>query len=300
MTEPTIVTCAVTGNITSRSQHPRLPVTPAEIADASIKAAHAGAAIAHIHVRDPETGSPSMEFKYYKEVVDRIRDSNTDLLINLTTGAGGRFVPGSPDPRVAGPGSTLLPPDERVSHVLALKPEICTLDLNTMFSGDSVVINTPSSITRMANLIRDAGVVPELEVFDSGDIHLARKLIAEDVLEGPGLFQIVLGIRYGFAATPETMLYAKTLLPTGCQWAAFGIGRAEFPMVAQAFVLGGHVRVGMEDNLYLARGQLTPDNAALVERAVEIVERLGGSIATPSEARAMLRVTSPIKELSDV
>jgi uncharacterized protein (DUF849 family) len=241
-----------------------------------------------------------MEFKYYKEVVDRIRDSNTDLIVNLTTGAGGRFVPGSPDPRVAGPGSTLLPPDERVSHVLALKPEICTLDLNTMFSGDSVVINTPSSVARMAELIRGAGVVPELEVFDSGDIHLARTLITEGVLAGPGLFQIVLGVRYGFAATSDTMMYAKALLPAGCQWAAFGIGRAEFPMVAQAFLLGGHVRVGMEDNLYLAQGRLTPDNAALVERAVRVVELLGGSIATPAEARAMLRLKSHVKEPSDV
>jgi uncharacterized protein (DUF849 family) len=293
--DQTIVTCAVTGNITSPRQHPKLPVTPKEIAEAAIDAAKAGAAVAHIHVRDPETGAPSMKLALYKEVMDRIRDSGTDLIINLTTGPGGRFVPGSPNPQIAGPGSTLLPPEDRVAHVLALKPEICTLDLNTMYSGESVVINTPASITRMAQLIREAGVLPELEVFDSGDIQLAHKLMADGVLAGPGLFQIVLGIRYGFAATPATMLYAQSLLPAGCQWAAFGIGRTEFPMVAQAFVLGGHVRVGMEDNLYIRRGELTPDNATLVERAVTLVDMLGGRIATAAEARAILGLSTALE-----
>jgi uncharacterized protein (DUF849 family) len=285
---PTILSCAVTGNITTRAQHPGLPVTPQEIATACIESAKAGAAIAHIHVRDPATGAPSMALELYREVVERIRDSGVDVLINLTTGPGGRFIPSADDPKIAAPGTTLLPPDRRVEHIVALKPDLCSLDLNTMWSGSSVVINTPANVTRMAQAIRAAGVKPELEVFDSGDIHLARQLIADGVLDQPALFQIVLGVRYGFGASPETLAYARTLLPPDAAWAAFGIGRMEFPMVAQAWLLGGHVRVGLEDNIYIAKGKLAPSNAALCEKAVRIVRDLGGEIATVAEARAIL------------
>jgi len=284
----TIITCAVTGNITTPEQHPGLPVTPEEIAAAAIDAARAGAAIAHIHVRHPDTGRPSMELAHYREVVERIRASNTDLVINLTTGPGGRFIPSEEDPKVAAPGSSLTVPERRVEHVVALRPEICSLDLNTMWSGSSAVLNPPRNVATMADMIREAGVKPELEVFDSGDIHLAHALIDEGHLETPALFQIVLGIRFGAAATPDTMRYMLELLPEGSQWAAFGIGRWEFSMVAQAFLLGGHVRVGLEDNIYIRKGELAPSNAALVERARQIVESLNGSIATPDEARALL------------
>jgi uncharacterized protein (DUF849 family) len=288
MAEKTIITCAVTGNITRPEQHPDLPITPAQIAQAAIDAAKAGAAIAHIHVRDPATGAPSMELAHYREVVERIRASDTDLIINLTTGPGGRFVPSEDDPKVAAPGSTLVRPERRVEHVVALHPEICSLDLNTMWFGSAVVINTPRNAAIMARAIREAGVMPELEVFDSGDIQLAHQLLADGVLARPALFQIVLGISNGFPATPETLLYARSLLPADAMWAAMGIGRMEFPIVAQACLLGGHVRVGLEDNLYLGKGVLAPSNAALVERAVTIVELLGRTVATPAEAREIL------------
>jgi 3-dehydrocarnitine:acetyl-CoA trimethylamine transferase len=288
MTDKMIITCAVTGSLTKPEQHPDLPITPEQIAAAAIDAAKAGAAIAHIHVRDPQTGAPSMALELYREVVERIRASETDLIINLTTGAGGRFVPSDDDPKIAGPGTTLVRPERRVEHVVALKPEICSLDLNTMWFGNAVVINTPKNAKIMAEAIREAGVMPELEVFDSGDLQLAHQLLSEGVLARPPLFQVVLGIRNGFPATPETLLYAKSLLPADAIWAAMGIGRMEFPIVAQACLLGGHVRVGLEDNLYLSRGVLAPSNAALVERAVQLIELLGRSVATPAEARSIL------------
>jgi uncharacterized protein (DUF849 family) len=293
MADKSIITCAVTGNITKPEQHPDLPITPAQIAGAAIDAAKSGAAIAHIHVRDPETGAPSMELEHYREVVERIRASATDLIINLTTGPGGRFMPSDDDPRVAAPGSTLVRPERRIEHVVALKPEICSLDLNTMWFGNAVVINTPKNVTIMAGAIREAGVKPELEVFDSGDIQLAHQLLESGVLPRPPLFQVVLGIRNGFPATPETLLYARSLLPADADWAAMGAGRMEFPIVAQACLLGGHVRVGLEDNLYLSKGVLAPSNAALVERAVTIVELLGRSVASPAEARQILGLTPP-------
>jgi uncharacterized protein (DUF849 family) len=283
-----IITCAITGNLTRPEQSPFLPITPRQIADSALEAAEAGASIAHIHVRDPETGRPSMSIDLYRDVMDRIRAKNPKLIINLTTGPGGRFVPSEEDPKVAGPGTTLMAPEKRVEHVEILRPEICTLDLNTMNSGGQVVINTPTNVRKMAARIRAVGVMPELELFDSGDCHLARDLIAEGVLQGPGLFSLVLGVKYGFDASSETMLYGRSLLPPGAIWSGFGIGRAEFPMVAQAWLFGGHVRVGMEDNLYLSKGVLAKSNAELVTHAAAILKSLGASIASPAEARAML------------
>lgn len=288
MARPTILTCAVTGNLVKPSQTPYLPVTPEQIADSAIAAAKAGAAIAHIHVRHPETGEPSMELAYYREVMERIEASGTDVIVNLTTGPGGRYVPSDEDPAVAGPGTSIKRPEIRVEHIEALKPEIATLDLNTMWSGSAVVINTPRNVRIMAERIRAAGSKPELEVFDTGDIHLARDLLEEGVLDAPALFQIVTGVKYGAASTPQTIAYMQSLLPQDAQWAAFGIGRMEFPMLAQAWLLGGHVRVGMEDNIYLEKGRLAESNAELVEKGVRIVRELGGQIATPEEARAIL------------
>ncbi len=198
MHEKVMLTCAVTGNLTTREQHPGLPVTPKEIAEAALDAARAGAAAVHIHVRDPETGAPSMKLELYAEVIERIRDRNADLIINLTTGPGGRFEPSEADPKVAGPRTNLTVPERRVEHIAALRPDICTLDLNTMTFGREVVINTPRNVARMTKIIREAGVKPELEVFDSGDIQLAKDLMAQGVLEGPGMFSLVLGIKYGF------------------------------------------------------------------------------------------------------
>ncbi len=290
---PTVITCAITGNLTKPEQTPHLPITPEQIANSALEAGRAGAAQVHIHVRDPANGKPSMEIALYDEVVRRIRAENRELIINLTTGPGGRFVPGEHDPRVAGPGTTLLAPEKRVQHIAELRPDVCSLDLNTMNSGSEVVINTPRNVRRMADIIREAGVKPELEIFDSGDIHLALDLIADGTLEGPGMWTFVTGVKYGFNATPETLMYARSLLPSGAFWSAFGVGRHEFPMLAAAWLLGGHVRVGLEDNIYLARGVLAPSNAALVERAARIVQDLGGRVATPQEAREMLNL--PIK-----
>jgi len=283
----TILTVAVTGNLTTPQQHPGLPCTPEQIANASLEAAKAGAAIAHIHVRYPD-GRPSMELDHYREVVERIRDKNSELILNLTTGLGGRFVPSKDDPKIAGPGTSIVHPLRRVEHIVALKPDIATLDLNTMWSGTAAVINTPDNVTIMANEIYKAGSKPELEVFDSGDIQLANVLLDQGVLKSPPLFQIVLGVRYGFVATPQTLIYAQSLLPKDAEWAAFGIGRWEFPMLAQAFCMGGHVRVGLEDNIYIEKGVLAPSNAALCEKAKRMIGDLGGELASPKEARALL------------
>lgn len=283
-----VITCAVTGNITSRENHPGLPVTPEEIATSCLEAADAGAAVVHIHVRDPETGKPSMEFAHYKDVVDRIRAKNNALILNLTTGPGGRYQPSDDNPAVAGPRTTLRKPALRVEHIAALKPEIATLDLNTMNSGNEVVINTPPNVKIMAEIIYAAGTKPELEVFDSGDISLANDLLKAGVLKSPPMFSIVTGIKYGFPSTPDVMATAARMLPRDAFWTGFGIGRMSFPMVAQSYLLGGHVRVGLEDNSYIAKGVLTKGNWELVERARHILEHMGAQIATSEEAREML------------
>ena len=290
MNTKTFLTCAVTGNITTPDQTPHLPVTPAQIASECLAAAEAGAAAVHIHVRDPETGKPSMEIELYREVFDTIRRANPELIINLTTGPGGRFIPSVEDPRVAAPGSTLVQPEKRVEHVRVLKPDVCSLDLNTMNSGGDVVINTPRNVRIMAKIIRDSGVKPELEIFDSGDLHLARDLINDGTLDGPGMWTFVLGVKYGFAATPETLMYARNLLPAGAIWSSFGLGRSEFPIVAQSWLYGGHVRVGMEDNIYLEKGVLAQSNAQLVAKAADIIKQMGGQVANTTQARHMLHL----------
>jgi uncharacterized protein (DUF849 family) len=290
MSQKTFLTCAVTGNITTPDQTPHLPVTPAQIADECLAAGEAGAAAVHIHVRDPNTGKPSMELELYREVFDKVRRANPELIINLTTGPGGRFIPSVEDPRVAAPGSTLVQPEKRVEHVRILKPDVCSLDLNTMNSGGDVVINTPRNVRIMAKIMREAGVKPELEIFDSGDMHLALDLIADGTLDGPGMWTFVTGVKYGFSSSPETLMYARSLLPAGAIWSAFGIGRFEFPIVAQAWLAGGHIRVGMEDNIYLEKGVLAQSNAELVSKAKRIIQDLGGELANPREARAMLNL----------
>lgn len=283
----TILTCAVTGSLTTLEQHPGIPCTPEQIAKATIEAGKAGAAVAHIHVRYPD-GSASMETAHYREVMDRIRDSGSDIVINLTTGPGGRFIPSADDPKIAAPGTSILHPLKRVEHIVELKPDISTLDLNTMYSGTSVVINTPQNLKIMAKEIRAAGVMPELEVFDSGDIHLAHALLADGTLARPALFQIVMGVRYGFSSSLQTLMYASSQLPSDAIWAAFGIGRWAFPMLAATWIAGGHVRIGLEDAVQISRGKLAPSNAAMVEKAVRMIHDMGGEIATPKEARAIL------------
>jgi uncharacterized protein (DUF849 family) len=243
-------------------------------------------------VRDPKTGKGSMEFDLYREVVERIRESGTDVIINLTTGAGARYVPSDNDPNVGGPGSTMATPENRVVHIQKLKPEICSLDIATMNFGDWAFMNLPSHLAKMAKAIREAGVKPELEVFDTGQVRLARKLIDDGTLDGEHpLFQLCLGIPWGAPASTDSMIFMKDLLPKNAMWAGFGISSMEMPMVAQACLLGGHCRVGLEDNLYIERGKFAPNTAALVEKAVAIVRALGEEPATPAQARELLGVT---------
>ena len=282
------ITCAITGNLTTPDQTPHLPITPEQIADSALEAAEAGAAIAHIHVREPDTGKPSMELALYQDVIARIRAKNKMLILNITTGPGGRFVPSEDDPKTAGPGTTLLPPEKRVEHIAALKPDICTLDLNTMNSGGQVVINTPGNVRRMAKVINAAGVKPEIELFDSGDIALMHDLVRDGTLKGPLLTSFVMGVRYGFQPLPETVLYARDLLPANALFTAIGIGRSAFSAVALSYLAGGHIRVGLEDGVYLDRGVLAPSNAVLVDKAKRILEDLGGVIMSASEARETL------------
>ena len=288
MQRKVMIACAVTGSADTPGRNPAVPVTPAQIAQSAIDAAKAGAAIVHIHVRDPQTTKPSMDVAHYREVVQRIRDSGTDVVINLTTGPGARFAPGAEEPLKVGPGTNLKTAAERVQHVVELKPEICSLDMGSMNMGQYVFVNTPSILENMAVAIKDAGIVPELEVFETGHLLLAKRMIETGHIKGPGMFQICLGISWGQPATTEAMTYMRNLLPKDSPWFAFGISLHQFPMAAQAVLLGGHIRVGLEDNIYLGKGQLAPSNAALVEKAARIVEVLGDHVATPAEARKML------------
>lgn len=288
MSRKTILTAAITGNLMTPEINPYLPVTPEQIARQALDAAAAGAAIVHLHVRDLETAKGSMDLALYRELVDRIRSENTEVLLNLTTGEGGRFIPSDDDPRVAALGSTLCAPERRVAHIEALLPDICTLDFNTMWSGQASVINSPRNLAIMAERIISAGVRPEIEIFDSGDLHMVKDFVARGVLTVPLMVQMVLGVRFGAVANPETMAYLVGQLPAGSEWAAFGIGRMAFPMLAQAFLLGGHCRIGMEDTAYIDRGEHCRSNAQLVEKAIRIIRDLGGDIAAPAEARAIL------------
>ena len=294
MQQPTILTCAVTGNLTTPDQTAYLPVTTEQISTACIEAHDAGAAAVHIHVRDPKTGKPSMDLGLYSEVVQTLRRERPELIINLTTGPGGRYVPSENDPKIYAPGTTLLAPEQRVEHIAALKPDICSLDLNTMNSGNQVVMNTPANVRRMAQIIRAAGAVPELECFDTGDLVLAQHLIEDGTLQGPGVYTFVMGVRYAMPFSTQAMQLARSLISDQAQWSAFAVGRHAFQAVAQAYLLGGNVRIGLEDTIYIDRGELAKSNAELVSKARRIVQDLGGTLATSAEARARggLRATN--------
>lgn len=285
-----ILTCAVVGGLTRPDMNPNLPISPEQIAQSCLDAAAAGAAAVHIHVRHPN-GKQSMDLAHYREVVERIRAKNTALIINLTTGPGGRYEPGIENPLVPGPTTNLQPPLRRVEHIIALKPDVATLDLNTMNFGGEIVINTPKSVKIMAQAIYDSGVVPELEFFDSGDIAMARDLMADGTLRPGALACLVLGVKYGFMPTPEAMLYGRSLLPPGLHWCGFGLGRNAFTLLAQSYFLGGNVRIGMEDTVHIAKGKLTGGNGELVEKAVHILTLLGAEMASADEARSILKLS---------
>ncbi|MDA7946812.1 MAG: 3-keto-5-aminohexanoate cleavage protein [Hyphomicrobiaceae bacterium] len=290
MSRKVVITCALTGSQDTCGKNPAVPASPEEIATSAIDAANAGASVVHIHVRDPETRLASMEEHLYAETVERIRDSGTNVIVNLTTGPGARFVPGKDDPAVPDPTTTLKTPAERVKHVLALKPPICTLDVASFNFGEQVFVNTPEHLREMGDIITAAGVKPELEVFDTGHIVLAKRLLADGHVKEPPLFQICLGISYAAPAAPESLLHMRDMLPENAVWSAFGISQHQFPIVAATVISGGHVRVGLEDNLYMERGVLAPSNAALVERAVRIIREIGAEVASPDEARGIFGV----------
>ena len=286
-----VVTCAVTGAGDTTGKSPHVPVTPKDIAAAAIEAAKAGAAIAHIHVRDPETGKGSRDPKLFKEVVDRVRDSGTDVVINLTAGMGGDWVPSDEDPAMPGPGTDMISAEERLAHVHECLPEICSLDCGTLNfgNGNEIYISTPPMLRRMAALIKEWGVKPELEVFELGHIRFATQIIREGLIAEPPMFQICLGIPWGADQSVDTMKAMKDHLPQGANWAGFGISRMQMPMAATAVAMGGNVRVGLEDNIYLDRGVLAT-NGQLVTRAIEILERMGARALNPQEARNKLRL----------
>ncbi len=287
--EMVVLTVSVTGSIGDRASNPALPVTPKEIAESAVEAGKAGAAVAHIHVRDLQTGKSSMEMPLYEETVRRIRD-HSDIILNLTTGPGARFIPAEHDPSHPGPGTTLSSPQRRIDHVLALKPEICSLDVGSMDFGPHIFINYLPHVEWMAERISAAGVKPELEVFDMGHIEKAKHLIRAGRIKSPPLFQLCTGIRWGIPATPECMIAMKGLLPHDAVWTGFGIGPTAFPMVAVAAVLGGNVRIGFEDSLYIERGKPASSNRQLVEKAVAILGLLGKAPARPDEARKLLKL----------
>jgi uncharacterized protein (DUF849 family) len=292
MNRNVIISCAVTGAGDTVNKHPAIPTTPEEIANACIDAAQAGAAIAHIHVRDPETGAPSHDRALYREVVERVRAADTDVALNITAGGGGDWFPGEDDPAVAGAGTSLQKPSERHAPVGELLPEICTLDCGSYNFADNVYISPAPWLREQAKLIQGSGVKPEIECFELGHVRLARQLISEGLIDNDPLFQLCLGIPWAAEADTETMVALRNKLPSNAHWAAFGVGRLQMPMAAQAVLLGGNVRVGLEDNIYLDKG-VHASNGQLVERAVEITERLGARAATPAEARERLGLRDP-------
>ncbi len=285
------ITCALTGAGDTVGKHPRIPITPTQIADAAIESAKAGAAIVHVHVRDPHTGAPSRDPKLFAEVVHRIRDSDTDVVINTTAGMGGDMVfgPGENPLPLDAQRSDMAGPLERLAHVEQLLPEICTLDCGTMNFAESnyVMTNTPGMLKTMAKRVQQLGVRPELEVFDSGHLVLVKDLIKQGLLDDPVLIQLCMGIPYGAPDDPTTLLALVNQLPAGATFSAFSIGRKQLPFVAMAVLAGGNVRVGLEDNLYLEKGVFA-SNAQLVERAVTILSALNVSIMGPAEVRQKL------------
>jgi uncharacterized protein (DUF849 family) len=282
-----IVTCSVTGGSEPAAHRPK---TPKEIADSAIEAAKAGAAIVHIHVRDPRTGTASRQVDLYRDVVDRIRSSGVDVVLNLTTGMGMDMILEDRDPTRAGPGSDIVPALERMPHVEELLPEICSFDCGTYTFGEQMVsICTLEMARTLARRMRELGVRPEMEIFDMGNIEQSKILLAEGLLDEPLYYQLCLGIIGNAPATPESMMALRDMLPPGALWSAFGVSRFEMPMVAQAVLLGGNVRVGLEDNLWLAKG-VPATNARLVEKTVGIIESLGARVAGPADARARLKL----------
>lgn len=293
MNRDVFITCAVTGSGQSHKKSNLVPITPKEIAAACIEAAQAGAAIAHVHVRDPETGTPSRDPALYREVVQRVREADTDVVLNLTAGMGGDIVLGSAEaPLPLSPQTDLVGASERLVHIEELLPEICTLDCGTMnfAEADYVMTNTPGTLRAMAARIQAAGVRPEIEVFDTGHLWLAKTLVEEGLIDDPVMIQLCMGIPYGAPSDPNSLMAMINNIPSDWVYSMFSIGRMQMPYVAQAALVGGNVRVGLEDNIWLDKGVLAR-NGDLVERAGTILTAMGCNILGPDEVRAKLKLT---------
>ncbi len=295
MNSEVFITCAVTGVGATTDRSELVPVTPAQIADAALEAANAGAAIVHIHVRDPETGGPSRDPALFRDVVERIRASGVDVVLNLTAGMGGDLVLGGVEAPLPPneEGTDMAGATERLAHVAELRPDICTLDCGTMnfAEGDYVMTNTPSMLREMARQVQELGVRPEIEIFDTGHLVFAKRLIEEGLVDEPALLQLCMGIPYGAPADPGTLLALVNQLPEGCVFSAFAIGRMQLAYVALAPLVGGNVRVGLEDNIWLERG-VKATNGQLVGRAVTILEAMNVRVLGPAETREKLQLTA--------
>lgn len=287
MGQKTFITCAVTGS-SPLPDHDNFPITPEQIAQQGLAAAAAGASILHIHVRDPKTGGQSTELDLYRKAVGLIREKNNEVILNVTTGPGCTWMQSDEDPAVCGPGTIMFTAERRLEHILDLKPDMCTLDICTMNLWGGAAINLDPMITRMGHMIQDAGVLPEIECFEAGDFVFADDLIAKGAIPKHVPFSFVLGTKYGLPATTDAMVYSKNQIPRGAHWTGFGVSRHSFPMAAQAVLLGGNIRTGFEDTIYLRRGRKADDNADLVRWAVDLVEKLGGDVASAGETREML------------
>ena len=289
MNRNVMITCALTGAGDTVGRSELVPVTPEQIVQSGIEAAHAGATIVHIHVRDPQTGKGSRDVALYREVVERIRASDVDVIINTTAGMGGDLMLDPHEPTTFLDGTDLVSGVDRLPHVEELLPDICTLDCGSLnFGGGSLVyVSTPDMLREGAKKIQELGVRVEMEIFDTGHLWFAKELVAEGLVEAPPMFQFCMGIPYGAPADPRVLATMVHQLPAGAVWASFALGPMQMPWVAQSVLLGGHVRVGLEDNLYLSRG-VKATNAQLVERARSIVEGMGARVATPDEGREIL------------
>jgi uncharacterized protein (DUF849 family) len=294
MNREVFITCAVTGSGGTQDRSPHVPRSPEQIATSAIDAARAGAAIVHCHVRDPETGTPSRKLELYREVTDRIREADVDVVLNLTAGMGGDMVFGSTDaPLPLKQGATdMIGAAERVAHVAECRPEICTLDCGTMnfAEADYVMTNTPGMLRAMGAMMTDLGVKPEIEAFDTGHLWFAKQLVEEGVLASPALVQLCMGVPWGAPNDLNTLMAMVNNVPQDWQWSAFSLGRDQMPYVAAAVLAGGNVRIGLEDNLFLDKGVLAT-NAQLVERAVSIIENLGAKVVGPNAVRDRLGLT---------
>jgi len=290
MNPEVVITCAVTGAGDTVGKHAGVPVTPEQIADSALDAARAGAAVVHCHVRDPATGRGSRDVALYAEVMDRIRDSEVDVVVNLTAGMGGDLEIGpDDDPTAFGPDTDLVGPIERLAHVEQLLPEICTLDCGTLNFGDgnTIYVGTPQQLRTGARRIRELGVKVELEIFDTGNFWFTLQLLKEGIIGEGALWQFCFGIPWGMPAEPSLLMSLVSMLPENAVWTSFAISRNQMPWVAQSAILGGHARVGLEDNLYLDKGVFAT-NAQLVERAAGILTAMGATVAGPARARELM------------